>query len=31
VDLSENEWYDYDEKSGAEVSIKDVTFEVKRA
>ena len=31
VDLSENEWYDYDEKSGAEVSIKDVAFEVKRA
>jgi hypothetical protein len=31
VDLSEGEWYDYDEKAGAEVSVKEVSFEVKRA
>lgn len=31
VDLRENEWYDCDEKSGKEVSIKDIKWEVKRA
>ncbi|KKA16410.1 DUF866 domain protein [Rasamsonia emersonii CBS 393.64] len=31
IDLSEGEWYDYDEKAGEEVSIKDVTWEIKRA
>ncbi|MCJ1311954.1 hypothetical protein MMC25_005628 [Agyrium rufum] len=31
IDLQEGEWYDYDEKAGAEVSIKDVKWEIKRA
>lgn len=31
IDLSEGEWYDYDEKAGEEVSIRDVTWEIKRA
>ncbi|KAL1969655.1 hypothetical protein VTN77DRAFT_8208 [Rasamsonia byssochlamydoides] len=31
IDLSEGEWYDYDEKAGEEVSIKDVTWDIKRA
>lgn len=31
IDLSEGEWYDYDEKAGEEVSIKDVKWEIRRA
>ncbi|KAK6457233.1 uncharacterized protein RJT20DRAFT_127413 [Scheffersomyces xylosifermentans] len=31
VDLEDNEWYDYDDKAGAEVSITDVTWEISRA
>lgn len=31
VDLQEGEWFDYDEKSGEEVSIKDVKWEIIRA
>ncbi|GAB1193769.1 hypothetical protein APSETT444_002997 [Aspergillus pseudonomiae] len=31
IDLSESEWYDYDEKAGDEVSIKEITWEVGRA
>ncbi|KAJ5194914.1 uncharacterized protein N7498_008352 [Penicillium cinerascens] len=31
VDLSDGEWYDYDEKSGEEVSIKEITWTVGRA
>ncbi|KKK16651.1 DUF866 domain protein [Aspergillus rambellii] len=31
IDLSEGEWYDYDEKAGEEVSIKDISWEVGRA
>ncbi|KAL1955462.1 hypothetical protein VTO42DRAFT_8556 [Malbranchea cinnamomea] len=31
IDLSEGEWYDYDEKQGEEVSIKDITWEIRRA
>lgn len=31
IDLQEGEWFDYDEKSGEEVSIKDVKWEIKRA
>lgn len=31
VDLSEGEWFDYDEKAGEEVSIKDVKWEIRRA
>ncbi|OAX83757.1 hypothetical protein ACJ72_01872 [Emergomyces africanus] len=31
VDLSDGEWYDYDEKAGEEVSIKDVSWEIRRA
>jgi len=30
VDLTEGEWYDYDEKSGEEVSIKDLKWEIRR-
>lgn len=31
IDLSEGEWYDYDEKTGDEVSIKEVKWEIVRA
>ncbi|KAI9731408.1 MAG: hypothetical protein M1834_005314 [Cirrosporium novae-zelandiae] len=31
IELNEGEWYDYDEKAGEEVSIKDVGWEVRRA
>jgi len=31
IDLSEGEWFDYDEKAGEEVSIKDLTWEIRRA
>ncbi|KAJ5740253.1 hypothetical protein N7493_000125 [Penicillium malachiteum] len=31
IDLMEGEWYDYDEKSSEEVSIKDITWTVGRA
>ncbi|USW56785.1 Putative CXXC motif containing zinc binding protein [Septoria linicola] len=31
IDLSEGEWFDYDEKAGEEVSIKDIKFGIKRA
>ncbi|KAL2002845.1 hypothetical protein VTN02DRAFT_5742 [Thermoascus thermophilus] len=31
VDLSEGEWYDYDEKAGEEVSIREVKFDIRRA
>lgn len=31
IDLSEGEWFDYDEKAGEEVSIKDVKWEMRRA
>jgi len=31
VDLSEGEWFDYDEKLGEEVSIKDMVWEIRRA
>ncbi|RJE22018.1 DUF866 domain-containing protein [Aspergillus sclerotialis] len=31
IDLSEGEWYDYDEKAGEEVSIKDISWELGRA
>ncbi|KAM0096477.1 hypothetical protein ACP6JD_000240 [Aspergillus fumigatus] len=30
IDLSEGEWYDYDEKAGEEVSIKEIKWEVGR-
>lgn len=30
VDLREGEWFDYDEKAGEEVSIKDVKWEIRR-
>lgn len=30
IDLTED-WYDYDEKAGEEVSIKDIKWEIKRA
>ncbi|KAH8696573.1 DUF866 domain protein [Talaromyces proteolyticus] len=29
IDLTEGEWYDYDEKASEEVSIKDINWEVK--
>ena len=31
IDLSEGEWYDYDEKAGDEVSIKEIGWEIKRS
>ncbi|KAJ9648088.1 hypothetical protein H2201_002372 [Coniosporium apollinis] len=31
IDLSEGEWFDYDEKAGEEVSIKDLKWEIRRA
>ncbi|KAF2842269.1 DUF866-domain-containing protein [Patellaria atrata CBS 101060] len=31
IDLSEGEWYEYDEKAGEEVSIKEVKWEIRRA
>lgn len=31
VDLSEGEWYDYDDKPGVEVSIVDVKWEISRS
>jgi hypothetical protein len=31
VDLLEGEWYDYDEKAGEEVSIKELKWEVQRS
>ncbi|KAI9651419.1 MAG: hypothetical protein M1829_003020 [Trizodia sp. TS-e1964] len=31
IDLQEGEWFDYDEKVGEEVSIKDLTWEIRRA
>lgn len=31
IDLQEGEWFDYDEKAGEEVSIKDLKWEVRRA
>lgn len=31
IDLSEGEWFDYDEKAGEEVSIKDLMWEIRRA
>jgi hypothetical protein len=31
IDLSEGEWFDYDEKAGDEVSIKDLKWEIRRA
>lgn len=29
--LQEGEWFDYDEKAGEEVSIKELKWEIKRA
>lgn len=31
IDLTEGDWYDYDEKASDEVSIKDLKWEIKRA
>ncbi|KAF1810352.1 DUF866-domain-containing protein [Eremomyces bilateralis CBS 781.70] len=31
IDLTDGEWYDYDEKAKEEVSIKDLKWEIKRA
>lgn len=31
IDLTEGEWYDYDEKAGEEVSIVNVIWEIRRA
>lgn len=31
IDLSEGEWFDYDEKAGDEVSINDIKWEIKRS
>ncbi|MCJ1290170.1 hypothetical protein MMC34_001706 [Xylographa carneopallida] len=31
IDLQEGEWFDYDEKAGEEVSIKDIKWDIRRA
>lgn len=31
IDLTDGEWYDYDEKASDEVSIKELQWEIKRA
>lgn len=31
IELGEGEWFDYDEKAGEEVSIKDIKWEITRA
>lgn len=31
IDLGEGEWFDYDEKAGDEVSIKDIKWQIRRA
>lgn len=31
IDLTDGEWYDYDEKANEEVSIKDLKWEIRRA
>lgn len=31
IDLTEGEWFEYDEKAGEEVTIKDLKLEIKRA
>ena len=31
IDLQEGEWFDYDEKAGEEVSIKELRWEIRRA
>jgi hypothetical protein len=30
IDLTEGEWFDYDEKAGEEVSIKELKWEIRR-
>ena len=31
IDLGDGEWFDYDEKAGAEVSVTSIRWEIKRA
>jgi hypothetical protein len=31
IELQDGDWFDYDEKTGEEVSIKDLKFEIRRA
>ena len=31
IDLADGEWFDYDEKAGEEVSIKDIKWQIRRA
>lgn len=31
IDLTEGDWFDYDEKAGEEVSVKDMKWEIVRA
>lgn len=31
IDLTEGDWFDYDEKAGGEVSITNMSWEIKRA
>ncbi len=31
IDLQDGEWFDYDEKTSEEVSIKDIQWEIRRA
>ena len=31
IELIDGEWYDYDEKAGEEVSIKEIAWEIRRS
>jgi hypothetical protein len=31
IDLGEGEWFDYDEKTGEEVSVREIKWQVRRA
>jgi hypothetical protein len=31
IDLTDGEWFDYDEKAGEEVSVKEIKWEIGRA
>lgn len=31
IELTDGEWFDYDDKAGDEVSIKDIVWEIRRA
>ena len=31
IELGDGEWFDYDEKAGEEVSVKDIKWDIRRA